>query len=59
MPMNYRFEEKPERPRATNNVVVQISVVLLVAAAVLAWQTPVYWSQRFIPGAMAAKARLY
>ncbi len=56
MPMNYRFQEKPDPPRATNNVIVQISVVLLVAAAVLAWQTPVYWAQRFIPTAHPAKA---
>ncbi len=57
MPMNYRFEEKPERPRATNNLIVQISVVFLVAAAVLAWQTPIYWAQRFVPHAQAVKAR--
>ncbi len=57
MPMNYRLEEKPEKPRATNNVIVQISVVLLVAAAVLTWQTPAYWAQKFIPSAPVAKAR--
>ena len=57
MPMNYRFEEKPDRPRATNNVIVQISVVLLVAAAVLAWQTPGYWAQRFSTSAHVVKPR--
>ncbi len=49
MPERYRFKESPEAPRANGAWITQVAIVLLVAAAFLAWQSPVYWAQRLTP----------
>jgi len=57
MPERYRFREKPVEKRANSGWITQIAIVLLIAAAFLAWQSPGYWAQKLMPGANATKAR--
>jgi len=56
-PERHRFHEKPAEKRSDTGWVLQVAVVLLVAAAFLAWQSPLYWAQKPVLSAPPAKAR--
>jgi hypothetical protein len=57
MPERHRFREKPVDKRSNSGWITQVAVVLLIAAGFLAWQSPAYWAQKWMPNVAAAKAR--
>jgi hypothetical protein len=56
MPDRYNFREKPAEKRTNSGWITQVAIILLAAAAVLAWTSPSYWAQRFIPHSAVTKA---
>jgi hypothetical protein len=57
MPERYRFRETPVAKRSSSGWITQVAIVLLIAAAFLAWQSPVYWAQKLMPTVHAVGAR--